>query len=368
MRRGVGANRVTLKHIQTVRKANGKVHRYLRIPGKKRTRLPDLPLDHPEFLSAYLALVGTTEPDSAPATGTVAALVTAFLRSEQFLSLSKGYRPTIRRNADAIRTRGVKAMAAHLKPDHIKADCAPLAPHAARSRLKTWRLICKFGEDTGLLKVDVSEGVKAKKVPATDGHKPWTVDDIAAFRAHWPIDSVQRRAFELLFWTGARTVDAVTLGRGKVGKDGVLSYVQSKTGAPAYVPWTCALPVFADPQDHVQLMAALAHAPAQMTYLSTRQGRGRTEKGLSNLISDAAKAVIDAEGQALIVGKSAHGLRKARVIDLVERGATTSQGMAWVGHLTPGEFEHYGKARNRRAAVMGTEQGRKTVNGAQTGT
>jgi integrase len=295
-------------------------------------------------------------------------LVAAFLRSDRFLSLSQGYRPTIRRHADAIRQRGASAMAAHLRADHIRADCAPLAPHAARARLKAWRLICAFAQETGLMAVNPSDAVKAKKAPATDGHAPWTLDQIASFRANWPIETVQRRAFELLYWTGARTVDAVALGRGKVGRDGVLAFVQTKTGQPAYVPWSCALPPFASSTDHAHLMAALAHAPAQMTFLATAGGSSRTPKGLSNLISDATKAVIDDQGHALIPDRSAHGLRKSRTIALVDGGATEAQGMSWTGHLTSGEFAHYAKARNRRAAVIGTEQGRDAVTSAATST
>lgn len=357
MRRGM---EVTLRHVQTVRKPNGKVLRYLRVPGKKRAKLPDLSPDHPDFMRAYLALLGTVEPDSAPATGTVAALVTAFLRSDVFLCLSKGYRPTIRRHADAIRIKGGKAMTAHLRPEHIKVDCAPLAPHAARSRLKAWRLLCKFGEDTGLMQSDPSDAVKAKKAPKTDGHIAWTLPEIEAFRKYWGVQTVQRRAFELLYWTGARTIDAVALGRGKVGADGVLSYVQTKTGNPAYVPWSCALPAFASAVDHAHLMAALEHAPAQMTFLSTAQGRSRSAKGLSNLISDAAV-------EAKITGRSAHGLRKSRTVALVDAEATEAQGMSWTGHLTSDEFAHYAKARNRRAAVIGTMQGRISVTSAGTG-
>jgi integrase/recombinase XerD len=353
-------NSVTLKHVQTVRKSNGRVLRYLRIPGKKRAKLPDLPPDHPEFLRTYLALIGNTEPESAPARGTLAGLIMALLQSDRFLSLSPVYRATIRRHCDAIRAKGGKAMAMHLRAEHIKADFQTLAPHAARARLKAWRLICAFGEQSGLTQGNPAEMVKPKKAPKTGGHPPWTVFEIEQFRQHWSVDSVQRRAFELLFWTGARTNDAVALGRGKIGQDGVLSYVQHKTGQPAYVPWTCSLPLFVSEADRAQLMAALEYAPAQMTFLATAQGRGRTAKGLSNLISAAAK-------DAGIVDRSAHGLRKSRTIALVDGGATESQGMAWTGHLTSDEFVYYSRGRNRRAAVIGTEPAQSTVTVAEAG-
>ncbi|SHM20561.1 hypothetical protein SAMN05444389_10518 [Paracoccus solventivorans] len=55
-------------------------------------------------------------------------------------------------------------------------------------------------------------------------------------RAHWKIGTVQRAAFELLYWTAARTNDAVTLGPRNVGPNGILTFQQSKTGGIAYVP------------------------------------------------------------------------------------------------------------------------------------
>lgn len=343
-----------LKHVQTQRVA-GREYRYLRVPGQKAIRLPDLAPDDPAFLRAYLAALGETEATSAPTSGTIAALVAAFLASDRFLALSKGYRTIIRHHGDKIRAKGANARATDLRPEHIRRDVSPLKPHPANARLKAWRLICNFGKESGLLAVDPSEGIKRKRPAKSDGHPPWTVEEIDTFRAYWKPETIQRQAFELLFWTGARVSDAVRLGRGMVGKDGVLSFSQEKTKEPAFVPWTCALPPFASAIDHAHVHAALSHAPAQMTYLCTGRGHSRSIKGLSNLISAAAK-------RAGITDRSAHGLRKSRAIALVDAGATTAQGTAWTGHLTSDEFEHYSKNRDRRAAVTGTEPAQPLYN------
>ena len=337
----------TLKQVQTQRVGH-REYRYLRLPGHKAIRLPDLPPDDPAFLRAYLEAIGETEVTSAPASGTIAALCAAFFASDRFLALSKGYRTIIRHHGDKIRTKGANARATDLRPEHIRRDLSPLKPHPANARLKAWRLICAFGKESGMLAVDPSEGIKRKRPAKSEGHPPWTIEEIEAFRAHWQSETIQRRAFELLFWTGARVSDAVRIGRGMVGRDGVLSFTQEKTREPAFIPWTCNLPAFASTSDHAAIHAALSHAPAQMTYLCTSRGRSRSIKGLSNLISAAAK-------KAGIADRSAHGLRKSRAIALVDAGATTAQGTAWTGHLTSDEFEHYSKNRDRRAAVTGTE-------------
>ncbi|MFN3527206.1 MAG: tyrosine-type recombinase/integrase, partial [Paracoccus sp. (in: a-proteobacteria)] len=189
------------------------------------------------------------------------------------------------------------------------------------------------------------------------GHPAWTDLDIEQFRARWRIGSMQRLCFELLFWTGARISDAVMIGTGMVGRDGVLQFTQKKTGEPAFVPWTCAPPAYARHMltDRKLMHAALdARSEKHMTFLATAQGRTRSSKALGHVVSEAALTAK--------VGKSAHGLRKARAKALAEAGATVHQIAAWTGHITLEEVEHYTREANRRAAVRGREQTGKAVN------
>ena len=68
---------IRLKHIKIVTKANGRRYVYFSQPGMKRTPLPDLPENHPEFLRAYTAAQQGAEPVSRgnAKAGTIAALV-----------------------------------------------------------------------------------------------------------------------------------------------------------------------------------------------------------------------------------------------------------------------------------------------------
>lgn len=351
MRQGIRDNQVTLKHVQTQHKG-GKVYRYLRVPGKPAVRLPDLPTDHPDFLAAYIAGMGET-PTRAAA-GTIAALAEAFLRTKKFRDLSPDYRRAIRLHVDAIRTKAGAAKLAHLKPHHIAADIAGLDVHAARKRRKAWRLLCAHGLAAGLLTADPSEGTKAPTAPKTDGYEAWTLAEIDAYRAKWQIGTMQRRAFEVLFWTGSRISDAVALGPGMVARDGVLTYRQSKTGDPAFVPWSCALPRYAAPLlgDRDMMHAALV-GPLTMTFLETTHGRARSRKSLGNFIGESARAAG--------VAKSAHGLRKSRAVALAEAGGTAHEIASWTGHHTLAEVAHYTAAADRRRAVMGTDQGHAVI-------
>lgn len=188
-----GGTTVRLTNIQTVRDRNGKPRRYLRVKGQKLVPLPDLPLDHPDFLAAWSAAMKAAKGRPArPAPGSIAALCGAFLRSPTFLAHSTGYQAILRRHVMAIEARAGEAQARHLAARHIAVDLAGLTGGAAQSRFKAWRALVVHGLDAGILTADPTEGVKRPKPARTDGHAPWTAVEIEAFRARWPIGTVQR--------------------------------------------------------------------------------------------------------------------------------------------------------------------------------
>ena len=341
-------NTVALQHIQRIRGKTGAIeHRYLRIPGLPRIKLPDLPEDHPEFLMAYARAMTEAPGVIRAKSGTIAAMIEAYLRSREFSALSPDYRRVIKRHAELIREQAEDARAAHLRAEHITADIRPLDPNVAAARLKAWRNICKFGVASNLISSDPSAGIKKPRAPKTNGHPAWSRNEIEDFRAHHEIGTTTRAAFELLFWTGARISDAVVIGPGMIDRGGVLCFTQQKTGDPAFVPWRCPLPTRIDhmADDRAIMLEALKATAGHMTFLATAQGRTRSHKALGTMISEAArKAGIE---------KSAHGLRKARAIALAEAGSTPHQIGAWTGHTSLSEVEHYTAEHDRRRAVMG---------------
>jgi integrase/recombinase XerD len=341
-----GFRGVPLKHLMHIEKA-GKTYWYFRRKGHKPVRLPD-PSD-PGFAAAYAAALAPHAPPPKAAPGTVAALIEATRRSERFLSVSATYRKTLARHFDAIRAEGGDAPARGIREEHIRANV-----HGSRNptdRLKAWRFLCAFGLDVGLLKADHSVAVPAVSRPKTVGLEPWTAAEKEAFRARWPIGTVPRAAMELLNWTGFRIGDAVMIGPGHIDRSGVLIFAQSKVKEPAFVPWTCPVPdSAADDAWERDLMhqALAALGRRQMTFLATAGGRTRSEKALGNMIRDAAREAG--------VEKSAHGLRKTRGISLAEGGSGAHGIMAWLGHQTLKEAEHYTKLASRRRAVLGHER------------
>lgn len=345
---------MTLPNILTVTKKNGKVFRYVRVKGRPLVALPDLPMTSPEFLEAYsAAMKGAPKRSKAPA-GSIAAMIEAYLASERHAALSVDYRRIIRREAEEIRKQAEDALARHLKREHIIQDLDPLPVNKANARLKAWRLICEFGKGK-FMPADPSDSIKRKRPKKTDGHPPWTRAEIEAYRARWPIGTTARAAMELLYWTGARISDAVMTGPGMVGRDGVLAFTQKKTGDKAYVPWTCPLPPHACENDRALMHEAIACLSGHMTFLAAH-GKTRSHKGLGTMIANCAREAG--------FRKSAHGLRKSRSIDLIDRGATPHQTGAWTGHHSLKEIEDYTREFERRAAVIGTEQDRNDENRA----
>lgn len=346
MRRAIRQGTVNLRYLMTVQRA-GKVYHYVRIKGHPLVAMPEAPLDSPKFLKAYADAIDAAGKGEKPIGGTIRAMIIAYLGSDQFRALSAAYRHVLRRECDEITAQAQNAMASHLRDEHIRADLAALDPHKSRARQKAWRQLCGWALTAGYLSMDPSAGIKRKAIPKSDGHLPWTDDDIDRYRARWPIGSVPRAAMELMLWTGARISDAVLIGSGMIDRQGVLVFRQHKTGDMAYVPWTCALPAYAvglEP-DRAIMHESIAPLAGHPTFLATSQGGTRSSKALGTLIITSAKEAG--------VSKSAHGLRKTRAVMLAEAGATSHQIAAWTGHHSLSEVEHYTRSMSRKSAVMG---------------
>ncbi|NPD16117.1 site-specific integrase [Xinfangfangia sp. D13-10-4-6] len=342
---------VTLTGLKVVTR-RGKTYRYFQRKGQPLIKLPDLPVDHPDFLRTY-ADAKKAAPEKAPVTaGSFEALVRAALSSDHFKQSKDATRAMFRRHCDALVTEFGALSARGLRSRHIRANLPQSTSQG--HRLRTWRFLCNFGVTANLLERNEALDVAMPKAKAKGGHPPWTSEEVEAFRKRWPMGSSTRAAFEILRFSGARISDAVCLGPGMV-RDGVLSYRQVKTGGPAHIPWTCPLPDFAQhlSEDRALMHEALKALTGQMTFLDAK-GKARSEKALGTMIREAA---IDAGFK-----KSAHGLRKSLATELAEGGATAHQISSWTGHETLKEVDHYTKSADRRRAVIGTEQDRNIVN------
>jgi integrase len=324
-------------------------------------KMPDCSVRDDRFVTAYAAAYNyyldwlSQDVVEQPAyVGSLAEAAVKYKSSHEFGLLAPATRSIRRARLDGVIDLYGTAQVCGLEQKHVKKDLSRFSGHAQRNHLKMWRGFAKFlMSEYGI--ADPTDSVARAKVAHSDGHEPWSMDDIAMYRDAYAIDQSARLAMELLYWTGARCSDACRLGPRHVTKDGWLSFKQSKTGGQVDIPFDRPLPAFAqvDAGDLRMLHACLdAQTDKHMIFLSEGQQRGanrgshRDEKNLSNLISMRAKGCG-------LQNRTAHGLRKSRAIRWAELGATSVQIGAYTGHESLKEIERYIKKYNRRAALSG---------------
>ncbi len=330
---------------------SGKAFYRTRKGGKvKLVALPDLPHDHPDFIAAWAEASRDGRPTEKPKAGSLASTWHAMQASPMYASWTPVYRAKIARQFKEICAEKGFVAARLIRDAHITKDVGD-APSPG-DRLRAWRAWAAWCKERGMIADDPARTVRlprAAKARGVVGHRRWTDDEIARFRARWPIGSVPRAMFELLHWTGARISDAVRIGPQMIDAGGVLVIAQGKTGEKAYVPWSCALPAFAPDADRQMMLSAIAPFAGHLCFLPAQGQRVRSIKSATQMM---LKACADAE-----VTPTSHGLRKTRSAKIIESGGKSSDSAAWTGHISRKIAEHYQREYDRRAAVIGSKVG-----------
>lgn len=348
MRRSVRGS-IYLKYLsQSGHWASGNQRLYCRPPSGGSFPMPDAAKDDPVFLAAYVAAVGEAPKPKPRAfgAGTIGAGVTAYLGSTNYLGMASSTRERWKSRCDDIRLKYGKALLNDLSARHIKSDLSKFDGHASNNRLKVWRSLCSFWDETGMIEVNVALQVSKKKTPKTDGHTPWNRKDFEVFRNYWAVGTKQRLAFELMYRTCAAIGDTCALNRTMI-KDGWLTYTRQKSKSVATCPFYEAGPDWFEATD--DLAACLAIEPMNIALLTTEYGKARSAKGAASWFSAAAtEAGLGKE-------KTAHGIRKGRAAIFKENGASADQRMAVLGHESESETLHYSKSADLRRTIEGTE-------------
>lgn len=349
-RRGSGFRLRWLKHR---RNRNGTLRVYVCPPGRKPVRLPTLPENHPEFIQAYQRALEEAPKAGLPApkAGTLAALAAAYRLSPTWRALARSSQEQREREIVRLLDKAGHVRVSSIAARHIRADIGSLSPGAARNRLKAWRALFGHAVEMGMVERSVADDVKPPKASG-EGHHSWTREEIVRFRRAHRITTAARLTFELAYWTGARRSDLCRLGWQHIGRDGWLTYRQTKTSGEVTVPLReLPLGCRALAKDHGFLRRALAHASDRMLFLENRYGAPRSDKAMSA----AFRRWCDEAG--LPARCSLHGLRKARAAALAEIGWSEKRIGAWTGHQTLKEIVHYTRAANRKTMIAGGERG-----------
>jgi integrase len=335
--------RPRLRYVQREVTRHGKVVWYFR--RDKTSPRHQLPGDYysPEFIARYNELFA--DP-AAPAkvnrggpAGTLAWLWAEYRKSADWSRLA----PATRRQRENIMLHvlekgGHAPYEAVTKRKIMEArDARQATPAAANNFLKTMSGLFTWAVEAEYLDRSPVTGVKKLELVG-EGHTPWTVEDVALYRARWPIGTRQRVALEVYVNTGLRRGDACRVGRQNLDK-GVLTIVTEKSrrggkakGVSVHVPL---LPC---------LQEAIAAGPVgDLVFIVGERGQPYTKESLGNMFREWC----DLAG----VTKSAHGIRKLCAAKAADGGATEKELQALFGWTTNEQSGTYtASANNKRLA------------------
>ena len=305
---------------------------YVRVGGK-RIRIRET-YGTPEFNAAYQAaltgnaVVKKAAPDVA--VGTLIWLIDQYRDTaawQQLSNASRRQRDNIYKQV--IAASGNASYALITKADVERGrDRRAATPHQARHFLNAMRGLFRWAHKAKLVKSDPTAGVENPVRPKSEGFKPWTEDDVAAYEQCWPLGTRQRVWLDVLIYTGLRRGDAVRLGRQHV-KHGTATLTTEKTGTVVPLPILAALQRTLD-----------AGPCGDLSFIAGAKGRPLTKESFGNEFREACRAAG--------INKSAHGLRKIAAIRCAENEATVPQMNAIFGWTGERMALHYIEAASRK--------------------
>jgi integrase len=304
-----------------------RVRYYFRRRGEKAIPLPGLP-GSDEFAAAYAAALAAMpgHPEigmKRTLPGTINALAVDYYRSAVWERLAEDTRKKRWRTIERFRTKHGDKRVAFLLREHIEKMLAEIRkPSAKRDWLKAIRGLLQFAIPT-MLTSDPTEGVASIKLAKTKGHHTWTDEEIAQYRAHWPLGTQQRLVMEFALETASRKGEVVRLGPQHV-RNGRIRIERTHGSDDVDIPMS------------PELQAACEAMPkAHLTYIVTAYGKPRSKYGLGN---DFARWATEA---GLPARCRMHGLKKGGMRRLAEAGNTAHELMAISGHKTLTEVQRY---------------------------
>jgi integrase len=207
-------------------------------------------------------------------------------------------------------------------------------PAAANNFLKTMRALFKWAclPEVGHAKSNPAAVVKLIPLKG-EGHKPWTHEDVQAYRARWPLGTTQRLALEILLWTGIRRGDLARLGRQHI-RDGVISMKTEKKSRRHAEGVQLDIPIFKPLQEAIDAMPVTT-----LSLITGARGEKITKETLGNYFADWCKTAG--------VDPRAHGLRKLAATMAAESDATDKELQAYFGWLTNTQSARYTERANR---------------------
>jgi integrase len=217
-----------------------------------------------------------------------------------------------------------------LRREHVEKMMAMISNLYARSDwLKAIRPLLQSGVPA-MIATNPTAGITPPKLPKTDGYHTWTGDEIAQYRAHWPLGTDARLVLEFALETASLRCEVVRLGPQHV-KDGRIKIARVKGSKDVDILLT------------PELKEAIDAMPkAQLLYVVSQHGKPLAPDGLGEKFAKWATAARLPKRCRL------HGLRKSACTRLAEAGATTHEIMGVSGHKTLKEVQRYTEDADRK--------------------
>lgn len=206
-------------------------------------------------------------------------------------------------------------------------------PGSADNFIKSMRAMYTWAVDRRLCDVNPATGI-GKLNPGMGGAKPWTIDNLQAYRDAHPPGTPAHLCLTLFMFTACRISDAIVLGCADEFNQGGIRGLgwQPKKKGSAFVKIPMLPPLF---------KATRAAKVQGNTYLLTEYGHSfRSPEGLRNRF----RKWCDDAG---LYDLSSHGIRKAAGHLLAQEGCSQYQIMAIHGHTQAKTSEIYTKGIER---------------------
>ena len=323
--------------------AKGRVYYRYRRDGT----LISLPCDPsmPGFMEAYYRIhTGFETADNnkinAAIPGSIAALISDFKKSAEFMGLSTRTKELYLAHLDDISTRfgkfQIKSMTRNVVMTYR--DSMAENPGKANNAIKIMSRLYSFAIDRDMATVNPVSRVKKLKLGS---YRPWTIEEIEKFRVN--AAPHMRLALNLALYTGQRQSDVLKMRWEKI-KDNGIEVCQKKTGKELWIPL------------HKNLQTELDQLPRTgKTILVTVNGNnyGNRDWFSAEWKKTSRKACLPEDCVF-------HGLRKTAAVFLAEAGCTNEQIKAITGHTTESMVAYYTRGANQktlaREAMMKFEQ------------
>jgi Phage integrase family len=312
-------------------RANQSVRYVFRRKGQKSIVLPG-PYLSEDFNAAYAAALGAV-PQTIGAgrtrPGTIDALAVSFYKSTAWTGMTPAshtsYRPIIER----LRAKDGTKRVALLRPEHIAIMLDQVASPSAKKKLLEVLRMLMTAAIPALRKDDPTAGIKVK-LPKSKGWHSWTDDEIERYRAHHPLGTAARLVLEFALETTSRRMEVARLGPQHV-RGGRIKIERCHRSRDVDIKIT------------PTLAAAIGAMPAVgiTTFIVGKRGHALTPDAL------AKEFVKWATAAGLPARCRLHGLKKAGMRTIAEKGASTHELQSVSGHKTLAMIQHYTDAVDR---------------------